>query len=131
MKSVRHSDIIREMANSGRRNIKFPENVLDFIMRRYFHYALEGLVNGFEINGCIGFYIKPGMIFFSEIRPKTLLKNLRISDRVFGYVFMPVCSNKIIEKYGYNYRPARIPLKLMKDFSETDDIYKLLSNEKS
>jgi hypothetical protein len=127
---VKSSDLLREISKSKRKNVNIPKRHVKFIVERYMEHAVNGMMNGYAINGCVGFYIKPGMIFFDKFG-KTDPRRKLMSSRIFGYVFMPVCDNKIINDLGYLFRPAIGVISKMRDFSETDAIYKLLKDEET
>jgi hypothetical protein len=126
MAVARNPRLINETINHERTGLITDEITAAFIVKQYFHYGLLSMMNGHPFGSQMRFSIKMKYILYSDI-PKQLRKLFTYSSKLFGYTFLPVMKNKYETKYGYNLKPDPELLKKIAEFTETDQIYKLVT----
>lgn len=125
MATVKSGKLIKDVIDSPAKVRKFRKEDYEFIIGRYLHHTTNALTHGFPVRLCPHFWVHPAFIMFADI-PKILRRYFTYSQRIFGYVFLPVINKDFTDKHDYNYKPDKAMLSAMKDMSETDDIYTLM-----
>lgn len=119
MQTIKQNDII-EKINKNKPNI--PKGLIEFVIDRYLHYACTALIHGHPQTNRKTIKLKVDYSIYASL-PKALQKKFRFSQRMFGYVLIPVLSDEDVKKNGYNYKPAESLINALADVADTDMIY--------
>ena len=125
MAVIRNPRLIKEVTILRYRGQVYDEAVVAFIVKQYFHYGLLAMMHGFIFASQLRFSIKMRYMLYSQI-PKQFRKLFTYSSKLFGYTFFPALYNGHAKKYGYNLKPDPLLLKKIAEFTDTDQIYKLI-----
>lgn len=125
MATVGNKQLISEVVNARRVKFKLTEEQYAFIMERYFHYAIPAFANGYTFNGCKTIILKLAFIVYTDI-PRRLRSMFSYSSKMFGYTFLPICTDRFFKKYRYNFKPSKSILDKINEVTETDHIYTLM-----
>lgn len=125
MPVVKDKQLIKEIVASTKKRHSFNESQIQFMMNKYFEYSTDALAHGHKLTGCKEFQIRLGYLIFTDI-PKRFRNMFTYSSKVFGYTFVPVCSDRVVKKLNYNYRPNKKILDKISEVAESDKVYTLL-----
>jgi hypothetical protein len=128
MAVIRNPRLIKETVTVEKDGgtIVMDEITAAFIVKRYFHYGILAMMHGEIFGSQMRFAVKMKYSIYWQI-PKQLKRAFIYSSKLFGHTFFPVLENSFAKKYGYNMRPDPEVLKRIAEFTETDQIYKLVT----
>jgi hypothetical protein len=125
MPVIRNPQLIKEVTILRYKGQVYAEVTVAFIVKRYFHYGMMAMMNGQIFASQMRFAIKMKYMLYSQI-PKQFRKLFTYSSKLFGYTFLPVLENNYAKKFGYNLKPDARLLTRIAEFTDTDQIYKLV-----
>ena len=118
------NEIHKAMNEDGINPVKISHAEIDFIILRFFYYAIHTLIHGYSI--AIHKLVRINFVYYLwERKIPVRMRYLKFSSKAFGYSFF--FETKFYANYGYLFRMGSYASREMEKIINSDAVYKLIN----